>query len=93
VWCGRTLDISHALLENLLKCLRVLKLLQDLGNDRLRKLLLLALLDMSLVTHPRVKDILSLSGKSSGLLQLENLGLNLGSLLRRVSNQHTSSAI
>lgn len=93
VWYERTLNVSDALLENVLKGLGVLKLLLDLGNDGLRKLLLLALLDLSLVTHPRVEDVLGLSGKGGGLLKLENLGLDLGSLLRRVSNPHTQQSI
>lgn len=93
VWCGRTLNVNDALLENVLKGLWVLELLLDLGNDGLRKLLLLALLNLSLVTHPRVENALGLSGKGGGLLQLENLGLNLGSLLRRVSNLHRRQSI
>lgn len=92
-WRGRTLNVKDALLENVLKGLGVLELLLDLGNDGLRKLLLLALLDLSLVTHPRVENALGLSGKGGGLLQLENLGLNLGSLLFRVSNPHIRQSI
>lgn len=53
----------------------------------------MALLDLSLVTHPRVEDALGLSGKGGGLLELENLGLDLGSLLFRVSNLHKRQSI
>lgn len=78
-----TLHIGNALLENLLQNLGVLKLLLDLGNDGLGKLTLLALLNLVLVADPRVKDLLSLSGQSSALLELVGLSLKLGSLLRK----------
>ncbi len=77
----RTLNIGNGLLKDLLEGLWVLKLLLDLGNDALGKLLLLALLDLSLVTDPRVKDSLSLGGQSSALGDIESLSLKLGSLL------------
>ena len=50
----RTLDISHALRQDLLQNLGVLQLLLDLGNDGISQLLLLALLDLAFVTDPRV---------------------------------------
>ena len=49
-----TLYIGHALVEDLLERLRVLELLLDLVDDSLSQLLLLALLDLTLVAHPRV---------------------------------------
>lgn len=76
-----TLNISNRLVEDLLQHLWVLELLLDLGNNALGKLLLLALLDLSLVTHPRVENVLGLSGQGSALLELESLSLKLGSLL------------
>lgn len=80
-----TLNIGNALLENLLEGLGILKLLLDLGDDGGSKLLLLALLDLALVTHPRVENSLGLSGKGSALLELISLSLELGSLLYTAS--------
>ena len=77
----RTLNISDRLLKDLLESLWVLKLLLDLGNDALGKLLLLTLLDLSLVTDPGIKNSLGLSGQSSALGDLESLGLELCGLL------------
>jgi hypothetical protein len=81
VGCQRTLNISNTLLEDLLKNLGVLELLLDLGDDGLGKLLLLALLDLALVADPGVEDSLGLSSDGGLLLELESLGLELGSLL------------
>jgi hypothetical protein len=78
---ARTLNIGDALVENLLECLGVLKLLLDLGNDGLGKLLLLPLLDLALVADPRVENNLGLVGNGGLLLELESLGLELGGLL------------
>ena len=75
------LDVGHTLVENLLEGLGVLKLLLDLGDDVLGKLLLLPLLDLALVADPGVKDGLGLGGESSLLLGLVGLGLELGGLL------------
>lgn len=47
-----TLNVSNALLKDLVKGLGVLELLLDLGNDALGKLLLLADLDLALVADP-----------------------------------------
>ena len=47
-----TLYVRHALLENLLRDLRVLELLVDLGNDSICEFLLLALLDLTFVSDP-----------------------------------------
>lgn len=57
----RTLNIGHALVENLLQHLGVLQLLLHLGDDGLGQLLLLALLDLALVADPGVQDSLGLS--------------------------------
>jgi hypothetical protein len=91
----RTLNIGDALVENLLECLGVLKLLLDLGNDGLGKLLLLPLLDLALVADPRVENNLGLVGDGGLLLELESLSLELGGLLygcqyRRFINRHRS---
>jgi hypothetical protein len=75
------LNVSNTLLEDLLKDLGVLELLLDLGDNGLSKLLLLALLNLSLVSDPRLKNSLGLSSQSSLLLKLESLRLKLGSLL------------
>jgi hypothetical protein len=72
---ARTLDISNTLLEDLLEDLRVLELLLDLGDNRLSELLLLSLLDLALVSDPRVKNGLGLGSQSSLLLKLESLRL------------------
>lgn len=77
----RTLDISHALRQDLLQDLGVLQLLLDLGNDGISQLLLLALLDLALVTDPRVQDGLGLGGQGCLLLQLVGLGLEPCGLL------------
>lgn len=77
----RTLDISDALLKDLLEGLGVLELLGDLGDDALGQLLLLPLLDLALVPHPRLQDGLGLGGQGSLLLELVGLGLKLGGFL------------
>ena len=77
----RTLNILHALLEDLVQNLRVLQLLLDLGNDAGRELLLLAHLDLALVADPRVEHVLGLVRQSSLLLHLVGLGLELSGLL------------
>lgn len=77
----RTLNVSDALVKNLLESLGVLELLLNLGNDGLGKLALLPLLDLALVADPRVEDRLGLGGDGSLLLELESLGLELGGLL------------
>ena len=87
----RTLNISDGLLEDFLEGLWVLKLLLDLGNDGLSKLLLLTLLDLSLVTDPGVKNGLSLSGQSGALGDLEGLGLELCGLLDMVSEMRLAT--
>src|SRR5690242_7347017 len=76
-----TLDISHALLEDLLQDLGALQLLLHLGDDALSELLLLALLDLALVADPRVKNGLGLGSQGGLLLELESLGLKLGGFL------------
>ena len=76
-----TLHIRYALLENLLKNSGVLKLLLDLADDGVCELLLLPNLDLSLISDPRVKDGLGLSGKSSFLFQFVGLGLELSGFL------------
>lgn len=90
---GLTLDIGNALLEDLLQNLGVLELLLDLADDRLSKLALLALLDLALVTDPGVKDLLSLSGKSSTLLEFVSLGLKLSGFLQSTSVSHPSNVL
>jgi len=75
------LDVGHALVEDLLEGLGVLKLLLDLGDDVLGKLLLLPLLDLALVADPRVENGLRLVSDGGLLLELESLGLKLGGLL------------
>jgi len=80
-----TLDIGHALLEDLLESLGVLQLLLDLGDDALGQLLLLALLNLALVADPRVKHGLGLGSQSRLLVELVGLSLELGGLLQGVS--------
>lgn len=75
------LNVSNTLLEDLLKDLGVLELLLNLGDNGLSKLLLLALLNLALVSDPGLKDGLGLSSQSSLLLKVESLRLKLGSLL------------
>lgn len=77
-----TLNISHALLENLLQDLGVLQLLLDLGDDALGELPLLPLLDLALVPHPRIQDSLGLGSQRRLLLELIGLSLELGGFLR-----------
>lgn len=78
---GQTLNIGHALLKNLLENLGVLELLLDLGDDRLGQLPLLSLLDLALVSDPRVEDGLGLGSQGGLLLKLESLSLKLGGFL------------
>jgi hypothetical protein len=78
---SRTLNVSDALVEDLLESLGVVELLLDLGDDRLGKLALLPLLNLALVADPRVEDGLGLSGDGRLLLELESLRLKLGGLL------------
>lgn len=78
-----TLNISHALGEDLLQHLGVLELLLHLGDDGLGQLLLLALLDLALVADPGVQDSLGLSGQGGLLLELVGLGLELGGFLEK----------
>lgn len=78
----RTLNVSDALVEDLLEGLGVLELLLNLGNDGLGKLALLPLLDLALVADPRVEHGLGLVGNGRLLLELESLRLELGGLLR-----------
>jgi hypothetical protein len=82
---GRTLNIGDALVEDLLEGLGVLKLLLDLGDDALGKLLLLPRLDLALVADPGVEDGLGLVGNGRLLLELKGLGLKLGGFLDKVS--------
>lgn len=77
----RTLNVRDTLLENLLEHLGVLELLRDLGDDALGELLLLPLLDLALVPHPRVQYRLGLRGQRRLLLELVSLGLELGGFL------------
>lgn len=83
-----TLNIRHALLENLLQDLGILELLLHLGNDGLGKLLLLPLLDLALVPHPRIQDVLGLGRQGCPLLELVRLGLELGGFLERRQPWH-----
>lgn len=76
-----TLNIRHALLQNLLNNLGVLQFLLDLANDTLGQFALLADLDLSLVLYPRVEDLLGLSCNSSALLHLKGLSLQSGGFL------------
>lgn len=76
-----SLNVGDALVENLLESLGVLKLLLDPGDDRLSKLALLPLLDLALVTDPRVEHSLGLCGNGGPLLELKGLSLELGGLL------------
>lgn len=83
----RTLNICHALGEDLLQHLGVLQLLLHLGNDALGQLLLLTLLDLTLIADPGVQDGLGLGSQGGLLLQLVGLGLELGGFLQaHVSN-------
>lgn len=77
----RTLDVSNALLQDLLQGLGVLKLLLDLGDDGLGQLLLLTLLNLAFIADPRVKNGLGLGSEGSLLLELKSLGLKLGGFL------------
>ncbi|KAI7001269.1 hypothetical protein KC329_g121 [Hortaea werneckii] len=75
------LDISDALLEDLVQDLRVLELLVDLADDGLGQLALLARLDLALVADPRVQHALGLVGQGRLLLELVGLGFELGGFL------------
>lgn len=81
-----TFHISNTLLQDLLQNLGVLELLLNLAYDRLSELGLLAPLNLPLVAHPRVKNLLGLSSKGSALLELVSLSLKLSGFLNVVSN-------
>lgn len=76
-----TLNVSNALVKDLLEGLGVVELLLNLGDDSLGKLLLLPLLDLALVADPRVEDRLGLGSDGCLLLELESLSLKLSGLL------------
>ena len=78
----RTLNISNALLEDLLENLGVLEFLVDLADDGFGKLALFTLLDLTLIAHPGVEDLLGLGGEGGALLELVSLSLELGGFLR-----------
>jgi hypothetical protein len=80
-----TLNVSNALLENLLENLGVLEFLLDLANDALGKLALFALLDLALVADPGVENLLGLGSESSALLEFVGLSLKLGGFLNNSS--------
>lgn len=81
-----TLDVGDALLKDLLENLGVLELLLDLADDGLGKFALLALLNLALIAHPGVKDLLSLSSQSGALLELKGFSLELGGFLNNIVN-------
>lgn len=76
-----TLNIGNALLQYLLKNLRVLELLLNLGDNALGQLFLLADLDLSLIPNPRIENRFSFRSKRRRLLKLVRFGLKLGSFL------------
>ena len=53
----------------------------DLADNSVGKLLLLALANLALVAHPRVKNLLGLSSNGGALLKLVSLRLKLGGFL------------
>lgn len=79
-----TLNVSNALLQNLLQHLWVFQLLLDLGNDALCQLLLLTLLHLAFIPDPGLENILGLSGQCGPLFELVSLGLELSGLLLRL---------
>lgn len=92
---GRTLDVGNTLLQNLLQDPGALELLLHLGDDALRELPLLALLDLALVADPRLEDRLCLGGEGGLLLELVGLVLELGGFLHVVSHhfQYTAGGV
>lgn len=74
-------------MQNLLQCLRILKLFLDLSNDVLGQLLLLFVLDLSFVSNPRVESGLGLRCQCCLLLELVDLSLELCGFLLHC--QHT----
>lgn len=82
-----TLNIGNTLLKDLLQNLGVLELLLNLADDGLGKFALLALLDLALVAHPGLQNLLGLGGQSSALLELVGLSLKLSGFLRTVRSQ------
>jgi hypothetical protein len=76
-----TLNISNALLQYLLKNLGVLKLLLNLGDNALGELFLLADLDLSLISNPRIENCFSFRSKRRRLLKLVRFGFELSSFL------------
>ena len=77
----RTLNLSHSAGENVLLGLLVAEALQDVVNDGLDEVSLLALLGLLLKADPRVEDGFDLSGEGNLLALDERLGLELRGLL------------
>jgi len=64
-----------------LQKLGVFQLLADLGNNAISQLPLLSHLDLTLVSHPAVENVLGFGGESGLLLKFEGLGLEFGGFL------------
>ena len=80
---GHTLDISHALLEDLGENLGALKLVGDLLDDGLGELGLFPLLDLGLISDPAVQNLFSLGSELGLLFQDESLRLKFGGFLQK----------
>ena len=81
----RTLYIGDTLLQNLLQCSWILKLLSDFPNDRFSKFPLLPLFYLTFVPYPRVENLLRLMCQSSPLFELKCFSFKVGSFLVQVS--------
>ena len=79
-----TLNLSNGACKDVLLRLFVLNCLQHVLNDRFCEGSLLVLLDLLLITNPRVQNGLELGSQGDLLLEDERLGLELGSFLVRV---------
>ena len=83
--------ICNALLQDLLQYLGVLKLLLDLGDHSVGQFPLLAHLELTFISDPRVEDMLGLGGEGGSLRKLKGLSLEFGGFLINVSKLSLSS--
>ena len=76
-----TLDFHHALLQDLVEDLGILKLFLNFGNHRFGQFLLLSCSYLTFVADPAIENSLGFCGERRLLLKLVCLGLELSRFL------------
>jgi hypothetical protein len=79
----QSLNITDALLKDLLQDFRILQFLGDFGDDAVGELFLLTLFDLSFVADPAVEHGLGFCRERGALRELKCLGLEMGRFLER----------